>query len=317
MPGRLPTVIALALTAFLLAFGVSSSASASFMVLGQDPTGDAADPNPGRDIVKVGLSYNRRTGHLRGGVMLGGTPSSDAPANLTVFAGSRTATGCNGYPAIGFGTQTDLTGADWVLLKSAGAPPVAGSAKKVYEASAEEYEVTARPLAGKRPSCVIAQLNQPDDASIVYDVAGPYKLRALPELQVRLARVPSQMRPGRTRMVRLVLRNPGDAPTGRLRLSAARARGMKVRLPRRVGSLRAGFRRKVGVRVTLSARARAWTNLRVTVKSGKGLRATARGRLFLKKKRKQKPGKGGGSARGSKLCFRYTWLPPYSTLVPC
>lgn len=305
---------------FALAVGLAAapSASANFVALGQDPAGDAADPDPGRDIVKVGLSYNRRTGHLRGGVKLNGTPNGDAPANLTLFAGRRTASGCNGYPAIGFGTQTDLRGADWVLLRSSGASPVAGSAVKLYDAAAEEYEATARSLAGKRPNCVIAQLNEPGNSAVVYDVAGPFNLRALPELELRLGKLPSKMRPGRTRKVRAILRNPGDAPTGRVRLAVSRARGMKVRMSRRVAPLGAGARRKVQLRVTLSRRARTSTKLRLTATSGNGLRARDQGRLFLQKKRRAKPGKGGSSnGSGSKLCYRYTWLPPYSTLVPC
>lgn len=297
-------------------FAVVPPASANFVALGQDQAGDAADPHPGRDIVKVGLSYNRRTGHLRGGVALRGAPTSAAAANLTLFAGRRTGTGCNGYPAIGFGTQTDLTGADWVLLGAQG-PRARGSAVKLYDAAAEEYEATARPLAGKRPDCVIAALNDPQDPDTIYDVAGPYNLRGLPELEVRLGKLPSKMRPGRTRKVRLTIRNRGDAPTGRVRLAPKRARGLTVRLPRRVVGLRAGTRRTMMMRVTLNRRARTFTNLRITAKAPSGLRASDRGRLFLSKPsgKSRKGSSSGGS--GSKLCYRYTWMPPYSTLVPC
>jgi len=308
-----------ALAALFAGLVLTPSASANFVALGQDPAGDAADPDPGRDIVKVGLSYDRRSGHLRGGVMLDGTPTSEAAANLTVFAGRRTATGCNGYPAIGFGTQTDLRGADWVLLSSSGSAPVTGSAVKLYEAAAEEYEATARPLAGKRPDCVIAQLNEPGNGAVVYDVAGPYRLRGLPELEARLGKLPPKMRPGRARKVRVVLRNPGDAPTGKVRLKVTRAKGMKVRLPRRVAGLRPGATRKVRLEVTLSRRARTYTNLRLTATAKNGLRARDRGRLYLRKPSRKPSGGGGGSGggSGSKLCYRYTWLPPYSTLVPC
>src|SRR5688572_8039211 len=161
----------IALLTLTIGLGLTSSASANFVALGIDPADDSADPSPGRDIVKVGLSYDRRTGHLKGGVMLRGAPTGAAPANLTLFAGRRTATGCNGYPAIGFGTQTDMRGADWVLLRSAAAQPISGRATKTYDGAAEEYEATAAQLRGKRPNCVIAQLNEPGNSAGVYDVS--------------------------------------------------------------------------------------------------------------------------------------------------
>ena len=315
---RARTAVALLAAALGLA-AVPSSASATQLVVGEDPAGDAADPHPGRDLVGVALTYDRRTGHLRAGVRLAGTPSDDAPANLTVFAGHRTATGCNRFPAIGFATQTDLRTAQWVRLDGADAAPTTGWADKRYEDAAEEYEVTDRALAGERPDCVVAQLNEPGNTAVVYDVAGPFDLRGLPELEAKLGRLPATMAPGRTRTVRLTLRNPGDASTGRVRLSASRARGMTVRMPRSVPALRAGAKRTVPIRVTLSRRARSTTPLRVTATAASGLRARDEGSLSL---RRAAPGGGGGggggdSGSGSGLCYRYTWYPPFSELVPC
>jgi hypothetical protein len=306
-PLRLGVVTAAAL------FALSAApAHANFLAIGQDTAGDA--PHPGRDIVAVGLSYDRRAGHLRGGVKLAGTPTADVPANLTLFAGHRTPTGCNGYPAIGFGTQTDLAGADWVRLDAPQSPPGArGHADKLYEAEAEEYEATATALAGRRPDCIIAQLNQPGDPAVVYDVAGPFALRALPELAAKLGSLSKALRPGRTRTVRLTLRNPGDASTGRLRLSAARARGLTVRMPRSLPALRAGAKRTVAVKVRLSQRARSSTLLRFTATGKDGLRARAEGSLY----KRTPPSGAGGRRSSSKLCFKYTWLPPYSELAPC
>ncbi len=306
----------IALLATVIGIGLASTASANFVTIGVDPAGDSIDPNPGRDIVKVGLAYDRRTGHLRGGVMLNGTPSGAAPANLTLFAGYQSASGCNGYPAIGFGTQTDLSGADWVMLRSAGAQPVNGRANKIYTAAAEEYEATVKQLAGKRPNCVIAQLNDPANPATVYDVAGPYRLRGLPELDVRIGKVPAAMKPNRTRKIRVKVSNPGDAKTGPVRLTVGKARGMKVRMPRKLATIKPGARRTVALRVTLNRRARSTTTLTLTATARKGLRARDQGNLY--RSRPAPPsGGGGGSGSGSKLCFRYTWLPPYSTLVPC
>lgn len=129
---------AVAVTALLVGLGAASTASANFVAAGEDPAGDSVDPSPGRDIIGVALTYDRRTGHLRGGVRLRGEPTGEAPANLTLFAGRRTATGCDGYPAIGFATQTDLRGADWVRFGAPGVPAAGtGRATKTYEGSAE------------------------------------------------------------------------------------------------------------------------------------------------------------------------------------
>lgn len=314
MMGRLAIVL---LTFLIVGFGLTSSASANFITVGIDPAGDSTDPNPSRDIIKVAISYDRRSGNLKGGVVLGGTPASETAANLTLFAGRRTASGCNGFPAIGFGTQTDVRGADWVFLKSAGAKPIAGAATKTYDGAAEEYEATARQLAGQRPNCVIAQLNDPANSSVVYDVAGPYKLRGLPELEAKIVRVPPVMRLNQTQKIRVAVRNPGDAPTGRVRLTVGKARGMKVNMPRALASIRPGTRRTVTLRVTLNRRAKTSTALKVTAVAKNRLRASDEETLYLSKGSRKPANGGGGSESGSKLCFRYTWLPPYSTLVPC
>lgn len=122
-------------------------------------------------------------------MQLRGAPSGDAPANLTLFAGLRTATGCNGYPAIGLATQTDLTGASWVRLDAAQAPAAAlGTADKLYAAEAEEYEATAAALAGRRPNCVVARRDAPGDTSVLHDEAGPSSCAGSPSLRPSSAR---------------------------------------------------------------------------------------------------------------------------------
>lgn len=305
-----------AVTAGVMLSGFAAPASANFLATGQDQAGDAADGNPARDIVAVGLSYDRRTGHLKGGVRLAGEPDGDSAANLTIFAGRRTAAGCTAYPAIGFATQTDLRGASWVRLNGTGPSQVlSGGATKTYDGVAEEYETTQKALAGARPNCVIAQLNDPGDDGVVYDVAGPFPLRPLPELEATLAKLPPRMAPNRTRTIRVTLRNPGDATTGRIRLGVAGARGLTVKAPKSLPALRPGAKRVVPLRVTLSAGARTSTALKVTAIAARGPRALDQGNLYLK--RPPRAGGGGGAAPGPQLCFRYTWLPPYSELRPC
>lgn len=315
-----PSSLQIALGCIALMLGLlwgATPASANFFATGVDPAGDSTDANPGRDIVRVGFAYNRRTGHIRGGVVLRGN-LGEAPANLTLFAGNRTATGCNAYPAIGFGTQTDLRGAHWVLLTSATAPPTFGEARKTYDDVAEEYEATARQLAGKRPNCVIAQLDDPANPGVVYDIAGPYKLRAMPELATRLGKVPSIMRPNRERKIRVTVSNPGDAATGRVRLRVSKARGLKVRGARQLPSIRPGARRHVILRVTLNRRAKMLTNLEVTAVAKNKIRATASDRLYISRSSgTRKPPSAGGGEERNRLCFRYTWMPPYGELAPC
>lgn len=302
--------------------GMSAPASAAFLTTGTDPAGDSTDADPGRDIVAVALSYDRREGALRGGVRFAGEPDFDLPANLTLLAGRRTATGCDGYPAIGFGTQTDMRRASWIRLDAPGAPPGAqGIADKTYDEALEEYEAFEKALAGKRPNCVVAQLNEPGNPGVVYDIAGPYALRALPELDARLGKLPKAMTPGTTKTIRVTLRNPGDAPTGRIRLGVAGARGLKVKMPRAVPTLRPGAKRVIELRVTLARGAKTFTNLRVTAKAKDGLRAQAKGELYLRTPSRPSGGSGSGGGSGGSsgpnLCIKYTWLPPYSMLVPC
>lgn len=294
----------------------ASPAQATFIAAGQDPVGDTTGGHPARDLLGVSLAYDKRTGALRGGVKLAAAPFEGAAANLTLFAGRRSATGsgCNAYPAIGFGTQTDLRGVRWVRFAAAGAAPQDGAATKTYDGPIEEYEARAATLRGARPECVIAQLSDPATGA-VHDVAGPYAVRALPELELALGTLPT-MRPNRTRTVRVALRNPGDAATGRLRLSIGGARGMSIRAARTVPSIAAGSRRTVAIRVTLSRRARSLTDLRVTARNADGLQARDEGRLVLVKNGGS-GGSGGGGKGGSKLCYRYTWTPPYSALRPC
>ncbi len=278
---RALALVALLLAAFVVSLTSTTGASANFVATGQDPAGDSADASPARDIVRVGLAYDRRTGNLKGGVRLAGSPSSDTAANLTVFAGRTTSGGCTGYPAIGFGTQTDLTGADWVLLHDSASPPVRGDAEKVYDEVAEEYEATEDALRGKRPNCVIARLNQPADPGNVFDIAGPVKLRGLPELEARFGNVPAIFYKGRTRKIR---------------------------------TIRPGSKRKVTLRITLSRRAQKLTDLKLTAKTRSGIRAQVEERLYLT----QSSGSGGGGGSGgTNLCYEYHWLPPYSKLVIC
>jgi hypothetical protein len=311
------TVAALALTA---------SASANFVGEATDPSGDSADPNPGRDIVGAGLAYDPRTGGLFGAVGLRGEPG-DAPGLLTLFAGMRTAAGCDGYPALGFGTLTDEFGASWLRLDDAsGTAAARGDADKDgYRSALQELEATDRRLAGRRPNCAVATLTEPGNPAVVYDTVGPIALVGQPVLALRIGRVPDRIPEGKRRTIKLKVSNTGHAPMRRVRVKVARARGMKATVkPRVLKRLAAGRKRTVSVTVTLGARADLSTDLKVSARAGK-LVARAEDTLYVR--RKQKPSSGGGGGGGDgfdgpKTCVRF--IPDFTGetggslgLVPC
>ncbi len=302
--------------ASLLAGLPAASAQATYVASGSDPANDAASPHPGHDIVGVALVHDPRTGQMRAQVRLRGTPTSDVDADLNVFAGRRTATGCNGFPAIGFSTLDTARSTRAVRLTGPEAAPMTFAARKQGGGEAvQEFETVLQTFRGITPNCVIARTAQWNDTSVVYDTAGPYTLRAAPGLQVELGKTPSTMRPGQTRTIRAVLRNPGHARTGRIRLSVGRAQGLSVQHARTVSSIAGGKRRTVSLRVTLSSRAKTSTTLKLRATAPKKLAADAEARLYLRKP--SSGGGSGGSGNPTKLCYRYTWYPPYGELRPC
>jgi hypothetical protein len=296
---RRPTLLAAG--ALLVGLLAAPAADANFIAAGPDARGDAADASPGRDIAVVALSYDRRRGMLRGGVALRGAPDDAAKAFVSLLAGTRTATGCDGAPAISLSSFTTDALARWTRFDAAGPPAAAGDARKERAAGElQKFEVSERALAGHDLDCVTAVLTDPADPHVVYDSAGPFAFEPLPELAARLAGPRSALRPGQTRTVGLTLRNPGDAATRRIRVSVGRARGLTARAPRFAAALRAGQRRTVPIRVSLSRRAKTTTPLKVTATAGR-LRVRADVTLSLVKP----PPPGGDGGDGSSVCASY------------
>jgi NPCBM-associated, NEW3 domain of alpha-galactosidase len=298
-----PLLIAL-LAALALVVASPPSAWANFVATAEDPEGDAVDASPGRDIVAVGLSYDRRKGELFGAIQLRGAPEG-APAFVTLFAGTRTATGCDGYPAAGFGSYTDEFGASWLRLDAADAVVARGEADKTgFAANVQEFEISDRRLRGLRLGCVIATLTAPENPATVYDAVGPLPLEGRPALSVRVGGVSRPFVAGRSRRIELTLSNTGDAPTRRVRLKLGRPRG--VTLKPRIRSLKPiapGRRRTVRVTVTASARARTSTDLKVVADAGE---LVARGEVTLRVRKPAKPGGGGGGGNDpAQLCTRF------------
>jgi hypothetical protein len=306
------TPLLLILAAAVLA--PAATAQATFVVSAEDPAGDSADSNPARDLVRIAFEYNRRTGAIKGGSLLAGQPVRETGADLSIFAGTTEDGVCGGFPAIGFSTATHLTGVNWVKLSGPGTAEDSGTANKVYEGAAEDYEAFPRELAGQRPDCVSAQLSEPGNPSVVYDTAGPFRLTALPELEATFGDVPFLNAGGKGKSFRIVLRNVGDAGSGRVKLRLDPQRGLKIKLPKAVKSLKAGERRRIRVTISASKRAKSSTPLYFTATGRDGIRAVDDDYVLVTS------GSSGGSKGGggkTKLCNRYTWTPPYSRLVPC
>lgn len=303
---ELPAVVVASVIAVAAGLAAAPIAQASYFGTAQDPAGDATDPNPGRDLTAAALSYDRTRGALAGAVRLNGPPEQ-APGFVTLFAGLRSATGCDGYPALGFGSLSDSYSARWLRLDDpSGAGQRGTASKRGGSETVQEFSVTDRELAGRRPNCVIATLSDPDDSATVYDAVGPIDLVAQPELTVALSGVPTFLVAGRARRVTVTVRNVGDAASGPVRVRFALARGLRT-APRALAlrSIAPGARRTTKVAVTLSPRSSLRTPLKVSATAGK---VEARVEATLHRRQITRPGAGGGSGggnRGSQLCTRF------------
>lgn len=296
-------VVATGLVAVGLGAVGASPASANLVGGADSPVGNAADPAPERDLTGAGLAYDRRRGALVGAVGFRADPTRETAGFVTLFAGTRTATGCDGYPAVGFASSSAAFDGRWSLLTAAGAPVTTHPAtKRGGQTAFQRFEVVDARLKGQRPDCAVATLTSPGDASVVWDTTGPIPLKAIPVLAAGLRGVPKVLSAGSRRRVRVVLRNEGDAatPAGRVRVTGARGLQVTPRAPS-VKPIRAGGSRTVTLRVSLTSRARPTTALRVTATAG-DQRARTEGRISL---RRAAGGGGGGAGGGARTCSRY------------
>jgi len=302
-------------------FGATASARADFIATATDPSGDAADASPGRDITSVGLAYDRREGSLSGFVRFRGSPDG-VPSFITLFAGVRTAAGCDGLPAGGFGSYSDEFGASWVRLDAATGPPAAsGDAdKRGFDSEVQTFEASDAAL-GERPwDCVVATITEPRNAANVYDTTGPIELVGQPELSVRV-RAPKRFRRNRSQSLRITLSNPGDGSARGVKLRLSRTRGLRLSpRARTLGTLAPGKRKTIRVRARFNDRARSLTELALSASSG---RLVAKGTLRLRVRTpRRRSGGGGGQSHMPRVCNRYSPDPFGDTggsliLVPC
>ncbi len=305
--------------ALLAGLVVAAPAGANFVAEATDPVGDSTGAGPGRDITAFALAYDRE-GQLAAAIRLNGSPA-ETRGFITIAAGTRTATGCNGYPAATFGSYTDEYDGGWLRLDTAGAPATArGDAdKRGFDDAVQTFEAEAPELAGGRYDCAIALLSEPGNAANIYDTAGPVDLVGQPALSVRV-RVPDRFSVGKPKRMVVRVTNSGDGPARGVRLQLGRARGLAATPRRRsLGTLAPGRTRTVRVKLRLSGRARDVTELGIRVREQ---RLVARGTVRLRLRRPSGGGGGGGGDFTPRSCVRYS--PDISgqtggslILVPC
>ncbi len=291
-------------------------ASAAFVGTAGDPAGDQAIP--GRDITSVTFSYSR-SGRMSAQIRTRGGAGDDRSVMVSAWAGTMGPDACNVYPAVGFTGHVAGTDARWHLLRGADDTDWGFADRDSANGTAlTRFSTTSPRLRGLRPNCMTATIHDVDDVATVHDTIVSVRLRPVAELEARLGKPPAVVRPGKTYPIRVVLTNTGDAPTGRLRVGGAAARGLKV-VPRNVPSIRAGGRRIVVVPVSVTSRARTSTPLRITIASGP-LKARVEGSLYVASPRSTGGGRGGTPT--PRLCNR--WMPDLSgqtggslVLVPC
>jgi len=313
----LPLLVAVA-AGLLLA----PSARAAFVGEARDPAGDAASPEAAHDIVAAGFGYDRATGAMKAAVALREAPYSATRANVVAYAGRRGPTGCDQAPTVGFVASTIAWSGTWLRFDAPNVVAARGEAdKRGGSSQVQELEASDRKLAGLRPDCAQVSLLHPDGEQVVYD-SMVVDLRPLPSLGVRLSGLPGTVRSGRRHTLAIKVSNPGDAPTGAVRVRIAGLRGLTAKRAHRVPSLKAGASRTLRVRVTFGRRARTSNDLAVTATAGE-LKAKAERRVTVRHP-SRKPSGGSGSSRPGTPSSCVQYFPDLSGqtggslgLVPC
>ncbi|WP_026909783.1 hypothetical protein [Patulibacter minatonensis] len=301
------------------------AASAAFLGEAEDPAGDATVPEAERDITAAGFGYDPATGRMGAAVRLRG-PSAGAPATLIAYAGRRTATGCDRGPTIGFASDTDRDDASWLRTAADASIVSRGRIDKAGGRSAlQRFDVSSSALRDLKADCALISTTALGDGTTIYDRLS-FDLKGQPELSLSTAGLPSRLTASSKRhALRVVVRNPGHGPTGKVRVRLGTVRGMlatrsTVTLP----SIASGKSRTAAFRVRFSKRARLRTEIPATAKAGRLTVETVRDvRVQQPQARKPRRSGGGGGTGGTpSSCVRY--FPDFSGesggslgLVPC
>lgn len=319
----MPSALARALLAAAVVLLVAAPAHASLIGEAADPAGDSASPDPGHDLLNVGLGYDRREGRVTAAFRLRGEPTTDA--FVAIIAATRDAAGSCTGGAIGVATRTTERGGTWHRFANPAQALARGEVSKVgVHRAVQQVEVDDRGAAGVRPDCLIAELADPANAANVYDRVGPIALVAHPSLALELDGLPDTVRSGRSHRLRVTVSNPGDAPTANVRVRLPQVKGVRfARREVRLKPIAAGGKRSAHVRVRFSPTASTRTEVEARVTAGK-LRVDGARRVFVRKPTspKRRGGSGGGGAGTPSTCVRF--IPDLSGesggslgLVPC
>lgn len=300
----------------------STAADAGFIAETRDAARDSTSSAPARDLLAAGVGYDRRSGYMVAAVALRGAPSEESRAFISIYAGTRSPTGCDRLPAAGFGGFTDSFLGTWFRQDSPSMRRHGEADRSGYRSNVQTFEIRDRRMAGKKWECMGALLTHPTDTTIIYDQVPLKFFKGLPALALKMPKVKRALRPNRVRKLRVVIRNPGDGPLRNVKLRVEPTRGLRA-APRvkKIKLIRPRTRRVVWVNVKLSRRAGSKANFRVFVRSGK---LKTRGRSVLRLKLPKKPPRSGGgnSGSGSRTCVQ--WIPDFTGesggslgLVPC
>jgi hypothetical protein len=311
----------LVLVGLLLALGTAPAAEASFVGEATDPAGDATASEPGRDLVAAGLGYDRATGRMQALARLRDAPDAAAPTSLVGYVGRRTGAGCEGLPTAGLVGLTTGRATTWLRFDTDPRTPSArGSGDRQGSGTAlQGLSAIDRRLQGMRPDCGRVALVDPDDGGRVFDEA-TFALVPQPGLGVELLSLPRYVGQGRAHTLRLRVRNPGDAPTGTVRLRLGAIAGMTAKRAHRVASVAPGRTRTVRVTVRFGSRAAGTNRLRATATAGR-LRATAQRPVYVRHQGRRGTGGGSGGGGTSSTCVQF--FPGFGGdagslgLVPC
>lgn len=325
-PRHVPSRVLLAAGVFvLLGAAAAPVASAAFLGESEDPAGDATVPEPERDITAAGFGYDPATGRMGAAIRLRG-PASGAPATLVAYAGTKTPTGCDQGPTIGFASDTDRSDASWLRVRADASVEGRGRLRKAGESSAlQRFDVSDSVLAGLKADCVLISSTALGDGNTVYDQLS-FDLVGQPAVSVRLSGLPKSVTASKRRhALRIAVTNPGHGPTGKVRVKIGGVRGMTAsKRTLELPSIAPGTTRTTTVRLRFSTRARTRTEIPVTATAGKLSAKAERDIRVALPDRKPSGGSGGGGGGGGTPSTCVQYFPDFSGesggslgLVPC
>ncbi|MBN8866413.1 MAG: hypothetical protein J0H98_02565 [Solirubrobacterales bacterium] len=241
-----------------------------------DRSGDG--PDAGRDLTRVQVSYDSRTGRFEAGIQFAGTPSSGQ--QIAVGMGRRDQSGACSAPMLILGTVLYDDFSVWLREENGTTPAEAsGDAFRTIDGSRVDLKATASAMSGLRPNCAEAVASDASNTSVIYDAIDAFAVKAPPKkprLRVSFSGTGAVKR-GASRTVRVKVRNVGDAAAKKVRFSL-KARGKGTASPRakRLGRIAPGKSRTVRVRVRASSRAKGKITLKARAASpGASAKATA------------------------------------------